>query len=70
MAKPSKAKPTKSTLNRAFRGIPNKRLEASANRILGKGGYFARKERDQWDAWDADQIGQNGRLKATWIGRP
>lgn len=69
MAKPTKH-PTKSTLDPAFRGRDNKRLNAVANRILGRAGYFNRTERDQWTAWEADQIGQNGRLKATWIGRP
>jgi len=67
MAKPTK-RPT--TLNPRFRGSRNKRLEAVANRILGKSGYFDKGERAQWEAWEAEQIGQNGRLKATWIGRP
>ncbi len=49
---------------------PAERLAKAGTKLLAKHGYFPKREAREESLVEADGIGQNGRLRPTWTGRP
>jgi hypothetical protein len=51
--------------------IKQRKLARAADKILARNGFFSKPDdSDEPVLVDADSIGQHGRLRPTWTGRP
>ena len=49
---------------------PTEKLARSATKMLAKHGFYPKRSKREESVLEAEAIGQNGQLRATWVGRP